>query len=425
MTDFKFTDEQELAIESLSNLGEDFYVLKGYAGTGKTTVITYWVQQMLKRPEDAPVFWRKPKIVLTAPTNKATNVLADKRADLGLPIETSTIHSLLKLKMKWKDDEQILVEDSQGEDTFGEYDYVIVDECSMINEELLAFICRAQKRAGNKVIFMGDPCQLPPINEKESRCFNVPANSELTQVVRQADGNPIVALSIYLRKLILETPHYPRDIFKYVDDENIHYWPLAKYSDKILQNFYDAQESGRDIRHVAWTNKVVDSWNDHIRDKIYGFDREDWVDGEAIVTTAPVVDPFEEGIIYSTDTLLEINGQPEMDDYEGIPVWKIPVDRHILTVVAREGWIKYGEVKQHLIKEAKADRKKWRNFYEFMETFAHVKPAHSLTVHRSQGSTFEDVYVSFENILVNPRRKESLQCLYVAVTRPAKRLFLV
>jgi exodeoxyribonuclease-5 len=424
VAEFKFTPDQTFALEQLSGF-EDYYNLKGYAGTGKTTVITHWVQQMRKRPEDSSPFWRAPKIVLTAPTNKATGVLKNKAQELELPVDVSTIHSLLSLKMKWEEDKQVLVKDDRGEDNFSIYDYVVIDECSMIDEELLRYICRAQKESGNKVIFMGDPCQLPPINEKGSRTFNVPENTELTTIVRQGDGNPIVDLSMYLRDLILaDHKGYPNKLFDFVDGDNILYKPLADNQDEILEAFAHAEG---DIRHVAWTNKVVDSWNDKIRDRIYGFDREDWVEGEQIVTTAPVIDHFEEGILFSTDTLLEIDDTPERYVEHGVDCWQIHVTktRQPLYVVAKEGTKAFRLEKERLLSEAKADRKKWRKFYEFMEFWAAIKPAHSLTVHRSQGSTFDDVYVSFGNILANPRKREALQCLYVAVTRPSKRLILV
>lgn len=430
MTEFKFTTDQEFALEQLTGF-KDYYNLKGYAGTGKTTVITHWVQQMREPPDNAPRFWRAPKIVLTAPTNKATGVLKNKAEELDLPVDVSTIHSLLSLKMKWKEDEQVLVKDEKGDDNFSAYDYVVVDECSMIDEELLGYICRAQKACDNKVVFMGDPCQLPPINEKGSRTFNVPASTELTTVVRQGKGNPIVDLSMYLRDLILsDYKGYPNKLFDFVDDKAILYKPLADNQDEILDAF---AHSEADIRHVAWTNKVVDSWNDKIRDRIYGFDREDWVAGEFIVTTAPVIDRFEEGILFSTDTLLEIDDQPErMIEIPDFPDWRIDhwkihvtKTRQPLYVVAKEGWAAWRKKKEELLAEAKKDRKKWRKFYEFMEFWASIKPAHSLTVHRSQGSTFDQVYVSFGNILQNPRKREALQCLYVAVTRPSKRLILV
>jgi exodeoxyribonuclease-5 len=200
--------------------------------------------------------------------------------------------------------------------------------------------------------------------------------------------------------------------------------PIAAFEDDVLEAFVDESES-KDIRHVAWTNRVVDTWNDKIRGKIYGFDREEWTKGEAIVTTAPVMDKAENRVIFSTDTLLTIQREPEVSQVMHVPCWKLWCRNQILYVPLRSSAQAFQEEKERRLKAAKQDRKQWYKFYEFMEAFAYVKPAHSLTVHRSQGSTFDDVYVSYQNILTNPNRRESLQCLYVAITRPRSRLILV
>ena len=410
---FKLSDQQQFAMTDLTGT-EDFYCLKGYAGTGKTTVITHWIKEENPR-----------SVVLTAPTNKATNVLREMARKHPLDVEVRTIHSLLSLKLKWQQDEQVLVQDDYGDDNFGDYQWVVIDECSMLDQEMMAYIRNAQHNAGNKVIYMGDPCQLPPIaDEGESLSFAPPAQSELTTVMRQADGNPILELSKYLRKLILsDRPHYPDKIFSFVDDKHILYHPVTQYEDEILQAFHDV--SDKDIRHMAWTNKVVNSWNDKIRDKIYGFDREDWTEGEQIVTTAPVMDQHESTVMFTTDTLLKIQREPKETIHKEVPCWILQCRHRRLYVPTREAGKAFREEKGKRLAAAKADKKQWRKFYEFIEAFAQVKPAHSLTVHRSQGSTFDDVYVSFANILSNPNRKESLQCLYVACTRPRNRLFLV
>lgn len=410
----RLSPQQDTAMVDLSGT-QDYYCLKGYAGTGKTTVITYWIKE--KKP--------KGKIVLTAPTNKAANVLRDKAREIRLPVDVRTIHSLLALKMQWQEDKQVLVPDNKGEDKFGDYAWVVVDECSMLNKELMAFICRAREFHKNKVIFMGDPCQLPPIGEKGSKAFDPPSQSELTDVMRQAKDSNILSLSIYLRKLILsERPSYPAKLFEFVDDKSVFYHPVSKYEEDILKAFVDAEDN-KDIRHLAWTNAVVNTWNNRIRDRIYGFDREEWTEGEQIVTTSPVIDPYEGGILFTTDTLLEIEEEPVLTEREDVECWQLICKDQPLYVVTDTGQRQFLLTKKLKLAEAKADKKKWRDFYTFMETFSSVKPAHSLTVHRSQGSTFDDVYVSFANILANPNRKESLQCLYVAVTRPRSKLYLI
>ena len=422
---FKLNEEQTDTLSALSNFDHS-YVLKGYAGTGKTTVITHWVQQVRQRPDDVDILdWHAPKIVLTAPTNKATNVLKDKAKEIKLPVDVQTIHSLLSLKLVWRKSEQVLQQDSYGSDDFGEYDYVVIDEASMLNEELMDYIRAAVDAHHNKVIFMGDPCQLPPINETESQSFGESDDlSELTTIMRQGKGNPIQELGVYLRTLILANHQaYPSKLFEFIDDKNILHLPVAEFEDSILSAF--TEEDRGDIRHVAWTNRVVDSWNDQIRDRIYGFDREEWTKGEQIVTTAPVMDTAERRVVFTTDTLLKIQREPTVTVKIGVECWKLWCKNQMLYVPTRDSKPQFLKIKDTLLREAKADRKRWRKFYEFMEAFAQIKPAHSMTVHRSQGSTFDDAYVSYQNILTNPRRKESLQCLYVACTRPRSRLILV
>ena len=417
-------EEQSDTLTALSNF-DDSYVLKGYAGTGKTTVITHWVEAIRKKPDNAPKFWRKPTIVLTAPTNKATNVLKEKAKEIDLPVDVQTIHSLLSLKLVWRKSEQVLQQDKYGSDNFGEYNYVVIDESSMLNEELMEYIRAAVDLHGTKVIFMGDPCQLPPINETESQSFGESDDlSELTTIMRQGKGNPIQELGVYLRTLILaDHQAYPSKLFEFVDDENILHLPVASFESDILSAV--VEEDGMDIRHVAWTNRVVDSWNDQIRDRIYGFDREEWTKGEQIVTTAPVIDKYENVVVFTTDTLLKIQRDPIPAEQLGVPCWKLWCKNKMIYVPQKGTSQVFNKIKNELLVEAKLDRKKWRAFYQFMEAFAQIKPAHSMTVHRSQGSTFDDVYVSYQNILTNPRRKESLQCLYVACTRPRSRLILV
>ncbi len=425
---FKLNSEQTETLDRLSEF-ENVYVLKGYAGTGKTTVITRWVKSIRTRPVDLSpgAFWYAPSIVLTAPTNKATGVLRDKAEEIKLPVDVCTIHSLLSLKMKWIKSEQVLVKDSYGEDSFGDYDYVVIDEASMLGKEMMEYIEDAMDAHSNvKVIFMGDPCQLPPIGEIESESFNSSEDlSELTQVMRQAGGNPIQDLALYLRGLILDRKNvYPSELFRFVDDRHIFHWPVISFEAEILKAFA-TKEGDQDIRHVAWTNRVVDLWNDKIRDEIYGFDREEWTKGEALVTTAPIMDQGEGSVVFTTDTLLTIQRLPIQVERLEIPCWELWCRNRKIYVPVRGHGALFQTRKKELLEAAKQDRKQWHKFYRFMEAFAQVKPAHSLTVHRSQGSTFDDMYVSYSNILQNPSRRESLQCLYVAITRPSGRLFLV
>ena len=63
-------------------------------------------------------------------------------------------------------------------------------------------------------------------------------------------------------------------------------------------------------------------------------------------------------------------------------------------------------------------------FWEFKEAFHKLRHAYAITAHRSQGSTYDTAFVDWRDILLNRNRGEAFRCLYVACTRPKRRLFL-
>src|SRR5690606_10270143 len=90
------------------------------------------------------------------------------------------------------------------------YELIIVDECSMISSEIVSMIMNLN----NKILFSGDPAQLPPVNEQVSDIFNKKINSfTMEQVVRNKHHN-VVALSNDVREL-LNSPNYSIKIFKF------------------------------------------------------------------------------------------------------------------------------------------------------------------------------------------------------------------
>jgi exodeoxyribonuclease-5 len=78
----------------------------------------------------------------------------------------------------------------------------------------------------------------------------------------------------------------------------------------------------------------------------------------------------------------------------------------------------------HKAHDAKGNPKLWKKFWEHKELFHDIKYAYALTAHRSQGSTYENVWVDYQDVLFNRNRKEAFQCLYVACSRPTTCLHL-
>jgi exodeoxyribonuclease V len=72
-----------------------------------------------------------------------------------------------------------------------------------------------------------------------------------------------------------------------------------------------------------------------------------------------------------------------------------------------------------------ADYKQWQDFWRLkQQRFANLNYSYALTIHKSQGSTFANVFVDLPNLMRDRNLKERNQLLYVAVTRAAKRLFI-
>jgi len=150
--------------------------LFGFAGTGKTTLAKH-IAAGVKGP-----------VVFGAFTGKAALVLRGKGC-----ADAKTIHSLIYRldEENYGDPTFILNRDSEVAGA----DLVIIDECSMVGEEL----GRDLLSFGTKVLVLGDPAQLPPVNG-EGFFTNQRPDFMLTEIHRQARDNPIIAMSQVVRE---------------------------------------------------------------------------------------------------------------------------------------------------------------------------------------------------------------------------------
>ena len=184
------------------------WVLRGSAGTGKSFTTKVLKDLLPYR-----------NIAITAPTHKAKNV-TEKFS--GIPGET--VHRLLGLRPNL-DIEDLDINnpqfDPQAEPTINLYDLIFVDEASMVGDSLYEFLVNEAARTRTKILFIGDPNQLPPVRKAESkkapakahkvvegesdnleisRAFTECAGtSTLMTPARQAIDNPLYGLLVALR----------------------------------------------------------------------------------------------------------------------------------------------------------------------------------------------------------------------------------
>ena len=193
----------ELLVDWFNRAGEMF-CLEGYAGTGKTTLISTWIEWVLNTK-------RTIQIAMTAPTNKAVRQLYKTAEYTHTNLIYGTIHSLLGLKEKKNDDgEQVFEKDWGVEAKIDTVKVLVIDETSMLADELFELIYPYVEK-GLQIIFVGDPMQNPPIGKTDCIPFSPEMRREygiehfrMTKILRQAEGNPIIETSMHIRENIMK-----------------------------------------------------------------------------------------------------------------------------------------------------------------------------------------------------------------------------
>ena len=381
-------------------------------------------------------------MILSAPTHKAVTVLARKLAEAKIEgVTCRTIHSVLSLKAKPQTDRLVFQRDRGAEPVTA--DVVVVDECSMVDEDLFRHIKRHLPNAF--VLFVGDPAQLPPVGEAESQTFRTQNRSHLTTIVRQAAGNPILAAAGVIRNSQGGDPDLSwctqsalasgHGVF--VPGEAAHRWMKKAFTSPEFEADPDS------FRYLAWTNERVAQINETIRRWRYGENiPTPFMPGESALFRQPLI--LENTMLFANNQeakVIAIKRGTFIHDIRGGPRC-VEVDRLryrpgsyacvTLTVMKRRfTWlrtIKSSRRWSHASSDEAADsRLRWKHLHEFKQSLAQLQSIYALTVHKSQGSTIGSVFVDLPDI----RRREDTnlleaqQMLYVAVTRPSKRLIVV
>lgn len=446
MKDFTLTTDQQNAFEKLKSFsnGESnshLMLLEGAAGTGKTTLLSYF----LKWIKDEKVF---NNVGVASPTHKALKVLAEViPSECKNFITFSTLHSMLGLKHEiTKDGKEVFVRDKNVMTKFPFYDLVIVDESSMIADELFKEM-QDQNYRNIKVLFVGDGNQINPVNHSESIPMNVEKRKELNidycrldKIVRQAQDNPIIK---YSQKVINNSFEFSAGTKEMLEDSGVVMFSESqtKVMAQLLQYYFKSSKFDDDANYckvIAWRNLTVDYYNKFVRNFKYGVNANKIVLDEKLIADKPIKNEEDQVLFNTNDDLvvrsLEIKDKKLFDGQswkyyncyvEGIDKSE---DIHILHESEQN---RYEAFLKKLSKAAISEtdpskkRKKWVEYFSFMENFAQVKYNYAITAHNSQGSTYENCFVVSSDINLNKRDDERKRILYTAMTRPKKMLYIV
>ena len=375
------TDQQTTAIKRITVFLKDkdkkIFKLGGYAGTGKTYLISYIIAEMQDLLE---------KYHVCAPTGKAASLLTRTLKDCNC----STLHSLLYKPIEYVDENTLETKLGFSDNMQGlHFDTIIVDEASMISSRILKDLLTIAK----KIILVGDPGQLPPV---KSIAVFTDADYVLTDIQRQALESPIIRLSKDIREGTVRISGYQYDNCKIIASRQI---------DNFLQNTI--------FKH---NESIIVTGRNHYRHYINRFFRKDFSRNIEKDYQLPYLG--EQVICLKNNKNLNIyNGEifkinkinSELDSCIELSIENILTNTKV-DVISSTDHFKYTYDNGFKIKSW--EDKKHLDEFDFCS---------AITVHKSQGSEWDTVYIA-DDQMQRANRDFRKKWLYTAVTRAKKEL---
>lgn len=463
----KFTDDQQKAYDSITEFlrkpfdPENFKVaLSGAGGTGKTFLIKYIIQHCGLSTS---------LVGLSTPTHKAARVLSESTK---LPV--STIHSDLGFSPDFNLDdfsEKDIKFSKQRESKLQLYKIYILDEASMINKALLKYIEKCCVTSGIKIVYSGDASQLAPVKEKHSMAFYGLPVYTLNQVVRQSDDNPLKELLEVLRydvktgkqtflNLLARKP-------KVLSSDGTKGWAAVKqsiFNQAVAHCFSDKElESNIDkYRMLAFTNRSVNGWNNIIRCNVINHGNDIICKDDLIMSYATILDEFNDKVITNSEDYIINSVSDYRDPKYGMKGYIVrfraihggSIRSHLFVIDHNDEFSiqMYARLLSDKLTDAKSSNNlasvraaKWREYFKFKSEYLimtdlsyadgtflcgrNIDYGFGISIHRSQGSTYDNVLIDLNDILyVNgrPNRDRDLvnRLLYVAVSRARNKAIL-
>ena len=446
------TFEQEIAVKSLSEFllstaNDTVFVLRGYAGTGKTSLVGALVKAMDKLQQ---------KSVLLAPTGRAAKVFS---AYAGHP--AFTIHKKIYRQQSFSNE----VSNFSINDNLTTHTLYIVDEASMISNEGLSGSMFGTGRLlddlvefvysglGCRLLLMGDTAQLPPVGEEQSPALATEAlkgyglnviEVDLTQVVRQVQSSGILWNATQIRQLIAEDECFSLPKIKVSGFPDIQ----VVRGDELIDTLTGCYEkNGMDETIVVCrSNKRANIYNKGIRAQILY--REDELNTGDLLMVAKnnyfwtekykemdFIANGEIAVVRRVRRTRELYGFrfaevllafPDQNDFEleanllldtlhsdapALP--KTENDRLFYSVL--EDYVDI-TVKRERMKKMKADP-----HYNALQ----VKYAYAVTCHKAQGGQWQNVFLDQGYMSDEYLTPDYFRWLYTAFTRASKTLYLV
>ena len=439
------TTLRHLAAFLLSVKTNPTYILRGYAGTGKTTLVTTLVEVL---PQLGMSY------VLMAPTGRAAKVMASYSQR-----SASTIHKKIYQAQAFPDGSiRMTRAQNKHKNTL-----FIVDEASMIGkdhefgsrsllDDMLDYVFSGERC---RLLLIGDTAQLPPVGNDESPALDIDflqsqfpltiATFELTEVKRQALQSGILSNATYLREqLIDDRKEYPLPLFDLNFNDTARIDPET-FEERLFRAF-DA-ENGNESVIICKSNKRANLFNQAVRGRILNIEGEIatgdrlmivknnyyWADGNQEISFIANGDMAE---ILKIVRYEELYGFRFADVVLGFPDYpESPnLDVKIILDTLNSNSASLTEEESTRLRQAVEadymDIPNRRERYKAMKqnpwfNALQVKFAYALTCHKTQGGQWKQVFVDSSLNQKEVLEKEDLRWLYTAVTRAQEKLYFV
>lgn len=380
--------------------------ISGPAGTGKSFLTKHLLHVARKSADLIKLLTtddNQLNVHLTSTTNKASKVLGDMTGEKAI-----TIHSLLGLKVHNNFETGKVTLKQSNNSQVVENSLIIIDEASMCDENLLQVI--RDLTFNCMVLYIGDSYQLAPVFKNNCPVFEQVDNQVyLTTIQRQAADSPIIQFASKFRDA------QDTGIFPVIESQGtaIQHMTKTEFQAEVDQKFTDPSNSIDTARIVTWSNPKVRAYNKYVRGLHTA--SEAFEVGEYVTVNEAII--MNEKVLFRTDSINKVTRVTEGEQH-GIDGWHISLDYSPNVFMARE------QFRVKLILDELRKHKKWRLFFSIKESFVDLRSIFANTVHKSQGSTYETVYIDLKDIGRNTKNYEIARLMYVAITRASDRVVL-
>lgn len=403
----RFTQDQITALNAVDNLvfdpNESVLVISGSAGTGKSTLVKEILKRYINLYQTVSVLDQSEplKLVLTATTNKAANNLQDITG-----CETVTIQKLLGMFIQ------------KGKEIYPfkeiKNTLIIVDEFSYIGSKLLKAILGAVTITTSKLVFIGDGCQLPPVEDSNKipvlEDYNFPI-VHLNQQVRQ-ETSALKTLGEDLKNFVLTG-----DMEEFEADGHsiIHYTDSELFTDNLLHSFTQGSS-----RFISYTNNRGVEVNEFIHQERTG--RSTITVGDEMVVNTYFVK--SKGVKFTTDTVGIVTSVKEGNFILHTRKGNIPIEGKFVTFKGIHCFLPddfndftYYKGNTEVLTAAVLER--------IDAMWIDLRHLYASTVHKAQGSTFDQVFIDLTDFKTIRDQHMLARLLYVALTRARKKIHII